>query len=135
MKKLLTTPFMSAFVLMLVLTLNLSTQAQVSNDTNNSGLDLKFIGTLKNQPAFQLSYNGATESEFTVVVRDQFNNTLYKDNLKGSNISKRFVLNMEELGDTDVTFEIYAKNSNKPVVFEVRNNTRYVQDVVVNKVK
>ena len=60
---------------------------------------------------------------------------LYKDNVKGSTISKKFVLNMEELGDVDVTFEIYTKNSNKPVVFEVTKNTRYVQDVVINKVK
>src|SRR5690349_9598390 len=135
MKKLLTTPRIGAFALMLSLALTMSTQAQVSNETNTTGLDLKFIGTLKNQPAFQLTYNGAAENEFTVVVRDQYNNTLYKDNVKGANISKRFVLNMEELGDVDVKFEIYAKNSNKPVVFEVSNNTRYVQDVVVNKVK
>lgn len=135
MKKLSTITRIGAIALLFVLALNLSTQAQANNETNPAGVELKFIGNVKNQPAFQLTYNGTTENEFTVVVRDQYSNTLYKDNVKGSTISKKFVLNMEELGDVDVTFEIYTKNSNKPVVFEVTKNTRYVQDVVINKVK
>lgn len=135
MKKLSTITRIGAIALLLVLALNFSTEAQANNENNPSGVDLKFIGNVKNQPAFQLTYNGTTENEFTVVVRDQYSNTLYKDNVKGSSISKKFVLNMEELGDVDVTFEIYTKNSNKPVVFEVTKNTRYVQDVVINKVK
>lgn len=135
MKNVLTTTRIAALALAFSFALGFSTNAQANEEKNPAGFDLKFIGNLKNQPAFQLSYNGTTADEFTVVVRDQYNNTLYKDNVKGASISKKFVLNMEELGDVDVTFEIYAKNSNKPVVFEVNRNTRYVQDVVVNKVK
>ena len=135
MKKLLTTTRIAAFALVFSFALAFTTQAQANEEKNTAGFDLKFIGNLKNQPAFQLTYNGAAEAEFTVVVRDQYNNTLYKDNVKGATISKKFVLNMDELGDVDVTFEIYAKNSNKPVIFEISKNTRYVQDVVVNKVK
>lgn len=124
----------AAVALVLSLTL-VFTSAANANETNPSGLELKFIGNLKNQPVFHLSYNGTVENEYTIVVRDEFNNVLYKDHVKGTNISKKFMLNTEELGDVDVTFEITDKKAGKPVVYSVSKNSRTIQDVVVNKIK
>lgn len=119
----------------LVLSLTLVFSAAKATETNPSGLELKFIGNLQNQPVFHLSYNGAVENEYTIVVRDEFNNILYKDHVKGTSISKKFMLNTEELGDVDVTFEITDKKVGKPVVYSVSKNSRTIQDVVVNKLK
>ena len=96
-------------------------------------VELKFIGNIDNQPVFQLTFSNPGESEFTVVVRDEFNNVLYRDNLKGEKISKRFLLNIEELGDSPILFEITGKKTDKTVTYEVNKQSRFIQDVVVSK--
>jgi len=136
MKNLFNTARIAAFALVLSFTIAFATQAQANDEKNPLGVELKFIGNLNNnQPVFQLSYNGTVENEFTVTVRDEHNNVLYRDNVKGTTISKKFVLNIDEIGEGDVTFEIAAKKAGKPVVFAVSNTSRIIQDVVVNKVK
>ncbi|MGN6294661.1 MAG: hypothetical protein ACTHMV_18070 [Chitinophagaceae bacterium] len=134
MKNLLSNTRIAAVALVLSLTLVFATAAQ-ANETNPTGVELRFIGNLKNQPVFHLSYNGAVENEYTIVVRDEYNNVLYKDYVKGTNISKKFMLNTDELGDVDVTFEITDRKAGKPVVYEISKNSRLIQDVVVNKLK
>lgn len=133
MKNLINNTRIAAFALLLSFTVAFSTAAQATED-NNAAIEFKFIGNLKNQPVFQLSYNGTVENEFTVVVRDNENNIIYKDVLKGSQIQKKFVLNTEEIGGGDVTFEINKKGA-KTIVYEVSSNARLIHDVVVNKVK
>ncbi len=95
-------------------------------------VELRMIGKIKNQPLFQLHFTGAGESEYTVVVKDEYNNILYKETLKGSS-PRKFLLNTEEIGDALISFEITGKSLEKPVVFEVNNYSRMVQDVVVNQ--
>jgi hypothetical protein len=98
-------------------------------------VELKFVGSIKDQPLFHLVFTGTEENEFTIIVRDEFGDVLYKDNVKGTSFTKKFLLNVEELGDTEVKFEITGKNFEKPVVFEINKQSRLVEDLVVNKVK
>lgn len=111
------------------------TNTASATEGNPSAVELKFIGNVKNKPVFQLTYTGAASSEFTIVVRDEYNTILYRDVVKGSNIAKNYMLNTDELGDTGVTFEVSGKKTEKPVVFEISKSTRFVQDLVINKVK
>lgn len=97
-------------------------------------VELKFIGNIKNQPLFHMSFNSTEQSEYTITVRDEYGNVLYKDKVKGGIFTKKFLLNTEELGDAELVFEVTGKNYEKPVVFEINKYTRYVEDVVINKV-
>ena len=97
-------------------------------------VDLKFIGNIENKPVFELTFANADENEYTVVVRDEYNTVLYRDNVKG-NATKKFMLNIEELGNTGVQFEITGKKTDKKVVYEVNKNSRFIEDVVINKMK
>jgi hypothetical protein len=98
-------------------------------------VELKFVGNIESQPVFLLSFNNAEESGYTIVVRDEFNNVLYRDNVKGGNITKKFLLNTDELGDAAITFEIIGKKTEKTVVYEVNKKSRLVEDLVINKMK
>jgi hypothetical protein len=109
--------------------------ALANNEKKAIPVELKFIGNLRNQPLFQLTFTSEEENEFTVVIRDENNNVLYKDNVKGGNFTKNFLLNTEELGDVGLKFEISGKKYEKPVVFEINKYSRIVEDVVVNKLK
>ena len=97
-------------------------------------IELKHIGSIHNQPLFQLSYDGkAEQDEFTITIRDENGNSLYRENIKGENFSKKFLLKKEEVGEGSLRFEITSKKYNTTVVYEINRNIRQVEDLVVNK--
>lgn len=115
------------------LTLAVINPALANDEKNAIPVELKFIGNIENQPVFQLNFSNAEESEFTIVVRDENHNILYRDVVKGAKINRKFLLNMEDLGDTAIQFEITGKKTGKSVVYEVNKKSRLVQDVVISK--
>src|SRR5215831_4210010 len=92
-------------------------------------VELKFVGNLKDQPLFHLVFDGPETTEYTITVRDGYGNVYYKENVKGSKFIKKFVVNADDLGDTELRFEITSKSYSQPAVFEVNNRTQYVQNV------
>ncbi len=113
-----------------------SATSAIANDGKNPlPVELKFVGNIKNQPLFQLSFAGnAEENDFTITIRDEEGNALYSENIKGENFYKKFLLNSEETGSDTLRFEVISKKSGKSVVFEI-NPKAAMQDMVVNKVK
>ena len=97
-------------------------------------VELKLVGNINNQPIFQLTYAGNTEQdEFTIVIRDEDGNALYRENIKGESFTKKFLLNKDEVGDGVLRFEISSKKFSKTVVYEINRNTRQVEDLVISK--
>lgn len=135
MKKVTINPRIAAIALAFVLVSSFALPASANDEKNVIPVELRFLGNFKNQPLFQLSFTSAVESEFTVVVRDEYNTVLYKDNVKGGVFAKKFLFNTDELGDAALRFEITGTKDQKPAVFEISKNSRYIQDVVVSKVK
>jgi hypothetical protein len=125
-----------AIALVAALTLAFTTPV-LANTTgeNPQAVELKYLGQYKNQPVFELSFKNSEETDFTVVIRDEQDNIVYKDFIKGGTASKKYMLNTEELGDIPVNFEITSRKTDKTVVYKVNKNTRVVEDVVVNLVK
>lgn len=99
-------------------------------------VELKYIGSIKDQPILLLSFAGnAEENDFTIIIRDKDGNSLYSENIKGENFYKKFLLTNEDAGNGALRFEIISKRSKKTVVFEVNRQSRFVEEMVVNKVK
>jgi len=99
-------------------------------------VEMKFSGYIKNQPLFQLNFSGNSEqNEFTIIVSDEFGTSLYQENIKGENFTKKFLLNTEEIGDNTLRFEIFCNKTKKSVTFEVNRNSRWVQDLAISEVK
>jgi len=98
-------------------------------------VELKFVGNLKDQPVFHLVFNSAEEKEFTITIGDEYGNTFYRETVRGTRFIKKFLLNTEELDGAKLKFEVSSKGYDKPVAFEVNNQTRFVEEVVVNKIK
>lgn len=99
-------------------------------------VSLTFLGHVKNQPLFQLSFTGnELENDFTILITDDYGNSLYRENIKAETFTKKFLLNTEELGDETLHFTIFCKNTKKSVAYAVNRSTRQVQDVVVSEVK
>ena len=89
-------------------------------------VEMKFIGNVENQPVFELTFSNVEETEFTIVVRDEFNYVLYRDKIKAGHITKRFLLNTQELGDVAIQFEITDQKTNESVIFEVNKKQSFI---------
>ena len=99
-------------------------------------VEMKFTGLIKNQPVFQLNFTGNSEqNEFTIIISDEYGNSLYSENIKGENFTKKFLLNTDEIGDNTLLFKILSNKTKQSVTYEVNRNTRLVQDVEINVVK
>lgn len=100
-----------------------------------AAIELKFIGHYENQPVFQLNLTNKEEDEFIITFRDDFGNVLYSSKVKGTNISKKFMLNIEEIGDNVLNVEVRSKKNNQSEVYKINRNRSYVEETVVSKVK
>ncbi len=122
-------------VVALTLAFSTTTLANGEKNPRSSSIELKFIGHYENQPVFLLNLNNTEEDEFSITFRDDYGNVLYSGKVKGSNISKKFMLNTEEIGDNVLNVEVKAKKNDKAEVYQINRNRSYVDETVVNKVK
>ena len=135
MKKIFSNARFIAIAFMTVFTVAASTA--IANDSSRVNktipVELKLVGNVNDQPIFQLSYAGTEQDEFTIVLRDEDGNALYRENIKGEGFTKKFLLNKEEIGDGTLRFEVSSKKFDKVAVYEVNRSTRQVEDMVINK--
>jgi len=124
-----------AIALMTVFTTAFMSPAIANDEKKPIPVELKFVGNLRNQPLFHLVFSNAEEGQFSITIRDSYSNVLYRENVKGALFLKKFLLNVEELGEGKLKFEISGKGYDKPVVFEINNSTQYVESYSVNKIK
>lgn len=109
-------------------------QVQAADTTeNNSNLpvELKYAGTVKNQPLIQLNFTASAEDNvYRIRVTDQAGLELYHAEAKGEIFSKQFLLNTDDLGDAILHFEITGKKSGKKVHYQVSRHLTQQMDVV-----
>lgn len=95
-------------------------------------VELKFKGHLNDCPAFQLVFSNPENSLYTITIRDADGVVWYKDKVKGGSFSKTFIVKAE-LDKRPFAIEVSGKTTDKTVVYQIRRNTRMVEDFVVNK--
>jgi hypothetical protein len=110
--------------------------AALANSSKELPVELKFISNINNQSIFQLKISGNTlQDDFTLIIRDPSGNSIYRENIKAENFSKKFLFDTEELGDDTLQLEVYCRKTNKSVVYSIQRQTRYVEDVVISELK
>jgi len=136
MKRVLKNTTIVAFALLVIFT-TVTTSVTLANDSTRAApSELKYLGITNDQLVFQLNVNGTgTENNFTVLIIDKSGNTLYRENVKGEKIAKRFLINADLVNENELKFQITNKTSNETVVYQVNQTARTIQDVVVNKLK
>jgi hypothetical protein len=124
-------------IALIAFTLVFSTSTLANNDKEKSTahIELKFIGHYENQPVFQLNLKNTEEDEYSITFRDDYGNVLYAAKVKGTNITKKFMLNIEEIGDNVLNVEVKAKKSNTSEVYKINRNRSYVEETVVSRIK
>ena len=112
-----------------------SAQDAIAGDNDKAiPVEMKFVGRLNNQLLFKLNFTGNAEhNDFTIIIRDEKNVVLYRENIKGENFSKSFLLNTDEIGDTKLSFEVISKKSKESVVYEVNRKTHLAEEMTISK--
>jgi hypothetical protein len=108
--------------------------ALANGEKNPVPVEMKYAGSLDDQPLLYMTFTGKEEREFIISIRDEYGNLLYREIVKGANFTKRFVLNTEEIGDAELKFEVSSKGYDKPAVFSINKQSRTVEDLVISKV-
>jgi hypothetical protein len=98
--------------------------ALTSNNHHTVPVELKFIRWINDQPLFQFNFSANAEPDvFTIIIKDEFRNELYRENITGENFTKAFLLNTEEVGDDDLQFEIVSKKTNSSTLFTINRHS------------
>ncbi len=104
-----------------------------SNNDGTPAAELKLIGRADNQPVFQLNLNNKETEKFVVVVKDEYGVILHQEVISGVNITRKYQLNTEELEGVGVIFEVISSKTSKMAVFNIKNNTRVINETAIVK--
>lgn len=97
-----------------------SSRAMAEGSNKGLSVELKYSGDIHNQPHYKLVVLGNTGlDQFTVIIRDAFNNLLFSENIKAENFTKSFVLNTDEIGNDTICFEIVNKATKQSLTYEI----------------
>ena len=112
-----------------------STQKVLANTQHQGPIELKAISNLNKKPMFELIVNNAEAGEFLVKVKDGNGDLLYSETLKGTNVSRKYQLDInEEVYNTfNVRFEIESVKTHEKYIYNVTRSTREIQEIIVAK--
>jgi hypothetical protein len=132
MKKIFSNNRLIAIAFFTVFSFGMSSAVQANDKKPGVPVELKCTGIIENQLFFQLIFSGDKEQdEFTVFIRDEYGNSLYRENIKGENFTKKFLFYTDEIEDNTLTFEIISNKTRKSVTYNVNRNSRFVQDIAI----
>lgn len=97
--------------------------ASATSTPYNNAAELKLVGRQDNQPVYQLNINNATTQEVIVIVKDVQGEVLHYEVLKGTNLSRNFLLNVEASQEADLRVEVINRNSKSKSVLEFADST------------
>ena len=130
MKTVISTLSRTAIVLLAVFTMSFSPNTGKPGKNENPA-ELKYIGSVDSRPKFQLSLNNSESDEFSIIIRNKSNEIIYKEKIKGANISRKYQLNLEDGDFSGVTFEVVSKNTKARAAYTINETSRLVQDVSI----
>lgn len=99
-------------------------------------IELKFIGNINNKTIFQLVVAGNNlNTEYILTIRDPFGNSIYRENIKADNFSKKFLFDTDELGNDVLEFEVYCRKNDKSVRYKINRLTHITEEVIIQEMK
>jgi hypothetical protein len=110
----------AALGLVALVTVNL---ASATSTPYTNAAELKLVGRQNNQPVYQLSINNSTAQEVIVIVKDVQGEVLHYEVLKGTNLSRNFLLNVDASQEADLRVEVINRNNKSKSVLEFADST------------
>ena len=100
-------------------------------------VEVKYIGTIKNQFNIELNLNNKEAGAYFVNIKNMNYHMLYSEIVKGTNLSRIFKLNMEDddlnSPDFKVRVEVTSEKTNKTEVYIISNLSGELDAATVTK--
>ena len=113
------------------------TNATFAGTKTDNPAELKFIGKIKNQPVFQLNLNNDASGEYFVNIKDANYNVLYSEKIKGENLSRKYLLDIDASQLCDPAFgvrvEVTSAKTHKTQVYKISSQTSVTENIEVAK--
>lgn len=116
----------AAIGLIALFTVTTAYPAMANSNYNIPAAEMKMVGLQGNQPLFQLSINNSNYEEVVIVVKDESGYVLYRETLKGANLTRTFQLNTEDLEGTNLRIEVLSRNTSNRSTFDIIDNATVV---------
>ncbi|MGZ5191894.1 MAG: hypothetical protein ACXWCZ_12860 [Flavisolibacter sp.] len=108
-------------------------KAQDSNKSNASAVEIKYLGSVENQPIFQVVFENSKQENVHVSITDENGIELYGEKFRDKRFSKKFKFEKLDTDPFKLRFTLTSDNEKSSQVFEVNTKVWTVQDVVVTK--
>ena len=125
----------AALALLLIASAPNTANAEGSNETTTTPVDVKYLGMQNALPIFQVDINNAAQEELFVVLKDEDGHVLYKERFNDKTFSKKFQLNPANLATMKITMTVFSKGDKNKQVFVFNNETKVVENIVVTRVQ
>jgi len=127
--------FRRSFMAVLIFSvINLSVSGQSLNSDFIKKAEVKHIETKDNKLLFQILLDNELGEKFTVSIKDEDGNQLFKEVYSDKKFAKKFELPENEDAGKIIVM-IRSLGNNQSQVFEINTTTRVYQDVVVSKIR
>ena len=94
---------------------------------------LMLILTFMFLPALALA-NLSAEKDYVLNIKDEYGNSLYRETISGVTLSKKFMVNTDEVQDNKLRVEISSKKNNHLVVYEINRNNRVTEEINIYRI-
>jgi hypothetical protein len=93
---------------------------------------INYLSTNEQNTIFEVKVENTAGEKFTIIIKDDHNNTLYRGNFSEKDFSKKFLL--PKVGSDKITFHVKSNSGYTTESFEINSNTRVVEEVIVKRV-
>ena len=94
------------FVFGLVLLMSFSAFAMDALPVGSS-LEMYAAGKINKCPVYQLRFVCDKNTSYQIIIKDEFGSVLYEESVRGTDIIRNYMIDVSELGNTPVSFEVF----------------------------
>jgi len=93
-----------------------------------SPVEFKYLGKMNAQPLFVLNLNNAEENQYLITLTDQNGTVLYDEKVAGKDLSRKYLLNLDEIDASEIRFHIKNQKDKTTTSFTVKRNFSFVDE-------
>jgi len=95
---------------------------------------MEYAGKINDQPAFRLVIKSSDVEEYSVTIKEDDGEILFRERLKGSQISRTYKLDTEDMDRIDgTTFEVTNRTTNVTTTYKISSMKSYTENIVITK--
>ena len=91
-------------------------------------VEFKYMGKMNAQPLFQLNLKNAEANEYLITLTDQNGTVLYDEKIAGKDLSRKYMLNLDEIDASEIRFHIKNQKDKSTTNFTVKRNFSFVDE-------